>query len=231
MRLEWDAVLKKDGIEYWKTSESKGLEGPFAKYRGFPREQVNPLISDIRDRLMDVVNKHSRIRGIAVSIPVEVYTEVMAHPSAKLVFGEKDLYDRAFEGVITMAAHAVTDGYVGYVHDDGQDFDHLRSVYNSYTKKLPTISRRMGGFLPLDDKKHPPLQAADMIANSVMGNHRDMLNGIVINPSEVAFIQKSNFYTWDKEFALQSLRVELEEKGFPVPDDLVESTKHAWPIP
>ncbi len=82
-RIEWDHALAIEGLDYWKTSESKALVGKFAKYKGMDRDAVNAAILAIKTRLMRVALKHTRIRGIAVSIPVDVYSEVMSSSERK----------------------------------------------------------------------------------------------------------------------------------------------------
>jgi hypothetical protein len=52
-----------------------------------------------------------------------------------------------------------------FVHDESDDFDSLHSAYMMFKQVNPDIATVMGGFRPLDDKLHPPLQAADMMAN------------------------------------------------------------------
>ena len=227
-QVEWDAALKLEGIAYWKTSESKALDGEFKKYRDLDRVHVNEAIRAMKLRLMAVLLRHRRLVGIAVSIPVDVYKEIMSHPSAPLVFKETELYDRAFTGLITKVAEVQEDGFVDFIHDDGPDFDHLRRVYNSYVAKLPTLSERMRGFAPLNDKLAPPLQVADMLANSVMGRHRDLLNGAEVSRSDVDFNEVTNIFTWDREFGLSSLAIELMDCGLPVPADLYEETREIF---
>ncbi len=86
----------------------------------------------------------------------------------------------------------------------------------------------MGGFLPLNDKKHPPLQLADMFANSVMGRHRDVLHGLPVDREDVDFITASNIYTWTRDYGFAALRIALLEASLPVPDDIVEASKETW---
>lgn len=54
---------------------------------------------------------------------------------------------------------------VAFVHDDESNFSKLFRHYMAFKGANPDTARLMGGFVPMDDKEHPSLQAADMIAN------------------------------------------------------------------
>jgi hypothetical protein len=56
------------------------------------------------------------------------------------------------------------DRIVTFGHDDGDDFDVLRSVYRKFKETNKHHAKRMADFVPLDDKLHPPVQAADVAA-------------------------------------------------------------------
>lgn len=220
-RKSWDRSLKDEGVEYFKTSEYKTLSGQFSRFRDLEPPFGRDGANQVKHRLMHVVKNSPGLTGIGVAMPVSVHDEVMAHPSAQLILKEGDPYSRAFEGVLYKAASSIPRGYMAFAHDDGPDFDRLRALYNSFASLNPETSKKMGGFIPLDDKKHGPLQIADMLANSVMGRFTEQLKGATIDPLEVDFIQISNVFTWTKEFGLAVIRTVLEERGLPVPDDLL----------
>ncbi len=54
---------------------------------------------------------------------------------------------------------------VTFAYDDGDNYDRLRNLFRDYKAKNPKNARRMADFVPLDDKKHPTIQAADMAAS------------------------------------------------------------------
>ena len=106
--------------------------------------------------------------------------------------------------VLHQTAIDIPRGYVDFFHDDGPDFVHLRNLYNAFALENRNTSKRMGGFSSQDDKVASPLQAADMIANSVMGSHTQLEQGIHVNPLTVDFLPKSNIFEWSRSQAMQS---------------------------
>jgi len=55
---------------------------------------------------------------------------------------------------------------VTFAHDDGDDYDLLRRLFRDYKARNPKSARRMADFVPLDDKNHPTIQAADVAASA-----------------------------------------------------------------
>lgn len=220
-RLAWDDVLKGAGLNYYKTSEFKGLTGQFQEFRRLASPKGREAANLVKQQLMDVAHGIPQIKGIGVAVPVKGYQDVMAHPLAHLVFG-KDPYDQAFMEVLYKTALAIPRGYVAFSHDDGPDFDHLRLLYNVFADLNPATAKKMGGFLPLDDKLHGPLQAADMFANSIMGGHTDLEQGLSVEPAMIDFLPKADVYKWTKSHAYATMRHELKRKGHIVPEDLYD---------
>jgi len=54
---------------------------------------------------------------------------------------------------------------VTFAHDDGDNYDRLRQLFRDYKAKNPKAARRLADFVPLDDKRHPTIQAADVAAS------------------------------------------------------------------
>jgi hypothetical protein len=78
----------------------------------------------------------------------------------------------------------------------------------------------MAGFLPMDDKQHPPLQMADAIANFAQEKGVEWLeNGRQTITSTWPF----NVYKigiWTENYTLHVLKHELQRTGRPIPEDL-----------
>jgi hypothetical protein len=54
---------------------------------------------------------------------------------------------------------------VKFAHDDDILFSQYLRLYHEFRKKNPKTASQMGGFIPLDDERHPPLQGAELTAN------------------------------------------------------------------
>ena len=225
LRAAWSKCLKHYELEYFKTSEYKMLEGQFAKFRTavYPPPTGREKASEIRGSLLAIPRNLSDIKGMGCVIPIEDYTKVCVRPEAAEFFAAKP-YRRALEGIFNEVCRAIETlpgkHAVAFVHDSGNDFDELRRYYNEYK----TINQRhagiMAGFQPLDDRRHPPLQMADAIANFTQEKGVEWLeNGRQTLESALPF----NVYhlgIWTEKYMLGILKHELKRRGKPIPDDL-----------
>jgi hypothetical protein len=226
VRLEWRKRLLEDGLEYFKTSEYKSLDGQFAKFKTstYPRPTGRDAARKIRSALLEIIKRHPQIQGVGVAIPVQDYKEVCSRPEAAGVFGG-DPYHRALESVIFETAKIVRKkpgrNMVAFVHDDGPDFDQLRAIYKGFVKFNPGIGKACGGFQPLDDKLHPPLQTADMIANFTLGIGQKWLEDGRTPQKKTEMKENISLLgIWETRYMLSILRHELKRWGKPIPLDL-----------
>jgi len=225
LRVAWSKCLKHYGLEYFKTSEYKMLREQFARFKtaAYPAPTGREKANEIRDSLLEIPRNLSGIKGIGCIIPVEDYAKVCARPEAKEFF-ETMPYRRALEGIFGEVCRAIETlpgkHAVAFVHDDGEDFDELRRYYNEYRAINQRHARIMSGFQPLDDKRHPPLQMADAIANFTQEKGIEWLqNGRQTLTSAWPF----NVYRlgiWTEEYMLGLLKLELKRRGKPIPADL-----------
>jgi len=76
-----------------------------------------------------------------------------------------------------------------------------------FREKNPKTARQMGGFTPRDDKRHPPLQAADLAANATCNFAKEWLEN---NRYETCLRRlKETMHmiaVWDKNYILHVLR-------------------------
>lgn len=222
LRVMWDQCLGESGIDYFKTSEWKMLQGQFARFRSadYPIPKGREAASKIRDSLLEIPRLLRNIKGVGCLIPIDDYSRVCARPEALEFFAAKP-YRRALEGVFNEVLRAVEalpgKHQVAFVHDDGPDFDELRRYYQEYRLINPRHGAMMVEFVPLDDKRHPPLQMADAIANfSQELGIRWLETGRKAFDSPWPF----NVYhlgIWDEDYMLGLLKHELKRRGKPIP--------------
>jgi hypothetical protein len=223
VRRAWRKCLRKYGIEYFKTSEYKMLRGQFEQFRRHPSPQGRDRAGIVRAELLGVLRRHPSIHGVGVTLPVEDFNRVCARPDATLMQGLP--YQRALEGVLFETVKLVRNkpgnNTVAFVHDDGDDFDALRHVYNEFKKANPKTAQSIAGFQALSDKEHPPLQLADMVANLTLeigeqwlANRRPLRS--------VKHMQENieKLGVWDEHYMLSVLKRNLIRFGKAVPVDL-----------
>jgi Protein of unknown function (DUF3800) len=215
----WSEQLKREGIAYFKTSEFKGLTKEFERFRVLPSLYGRQAATLVRNRLMDLAIRNKRIKGIAISVPVSVYNELLELPLAPEFF-TGNIYKFAFESILYKLSGMLPTHTIAFAHDEGNDFDILLDAYMKFKEMHTETGKRLGPFAPLDDKLYGSLQIADMLANSAMGRHCELLNGEEVNLLDVDFMAQSQFFTFTKEYGLAIMKVNYLERGIPLPDYL-----------
>jgi hypothetical protein len=228
LRSAWNKCLRDYGLEYFKTSEWKMLSGQFKKFSGtdYPIPRGRNAANKIRDDLHRILENATGINGIGVAVPVADYSEVREMPEAKAMGTfEGPLYHAALVAVISetlnvMRNHAGSN-MAAFVHDDGDDFDELRAVYKGFIKTNRYWAKYAGGFQPLNDKKHPPLQAADMAANYALQLGQKWLSSGRAEQERQEFKKSIKWIgLWDKTHLLRLLRDQYKHRKLPIPSVL-----------
>jgi len=166
----WKAKLAENDLRYFKSSECNLLRGEFMRF-GSEKDYPSPLgrqIADgIRDEL-DQIIKDSEVLGIGVIIPVPVFAKCYAEPRYAAIISPDPyelavqiLWDQCVKGMEQLGR----DHIVTFAHDDGDNYDRLRKLFRDYKARNPESARRMADFVPLDDRRHPTIQAADVAAS------------------------------------------------------------------
>lgn len=95
---------------------------------------------------------------------------------------------------------------VAFVHDDDNQFPVYHLAYNEFKTKNPKTAKHMVGFIPLDDKQHPELQAADLAANATCNFAKEWLADRTA--ATLKRLKKSMYKVgvWDKEYMMYVLR-------------------------
>lgn len=172
-RTRWKAKLREHGICYYKTSEWRGLRDEFRRFKSvkdYPPPSGREAADKVRDELEHIVNT-AKIGGIGAVIPVPVFNEVAAMPEFKERLERLKPYQLALYLVFLYSVEQINTvpGHhkIAFVHDEGDDCAFIEASYFAFKKTNPKTAKYMAGISCLDDKTHPPLQCADMVANTV----------------------------------------------------------------
>jgi hypothetical protein len=91
LKLQWQRRLKQDGLRYFRSTEYYSLRGEFTIYRNakrYPKPAGSQAAKALRDDL-DAIIKKSKVMGMAVVIPMEMYNRVRnVKCGAKELFSE-----------------------------------------------------------------------------------------------------------------------------------------------
>ncbi len=161
----WRDRLAEDTIQYFKSSHCDTLNGQFHKFRALADGRIKA--DAVRDDLDEIIRRLQLVT-LGVILPLPVYQQMTSNPAK---FGPIPTvpYRLAFQQILAECAKAMRllgrNNIVTFAHDDGDDFPQLHSIYKQFKEKNPHLASVMADFVPLDDKLHPPLQAADVAAS------------------------------------------------------------------
>jgi len=211
-RAAWNAKLKEHGLSYYKTTEWRGLRGEFQKFRSdanYPAPSGRKAADEIRNQLEAVIQQ-SQIGGLGIVISVPVFQEVLSMPEFADKMSRITPYQLVLQMLFLKSVEQIRTvpgkHMIAFVHDEGDDCQFLCETYKAFKKKNPQTAKYMGGFSCLDDKLHPPLQGADMVANTT--NH--YAQEWHANPTEAHLkrLRESilQINVWNKDFLMKVLR-------------------------
>ncbi len=213
LRVKWNRRLGEEGMDYFKSAEYYGLRGEFRKFRSqskYPPPLGREAAKRVFDDLEQIIHE-ARLMSLGVVIPVQAYDEVMGMPEAQGKLPTSPYFlalNSGFFETIKAINQLPGKHMVAFVHDDDQRFPHYRELYLQFRKKNPKTAKQMGGFIPLDDEKHPPLQAADLAANVTCNYAKQWLD----DRTEASLQRlRSSMYMigiWDKDYILSVLRTQ-----------------------
>ena len=211
LRTKWNKRLADEGMKYFKCAEYYGLRGEFGKFQSeskYPKPTGRQAAQRVFDDLEGII-KDANIMSLGIVILVPDYNEVRAMPEAQDKIPESPyslaLNSGFFETVKVINKTRGTH-MVAFVHDDDERFAQYRECYQQFKIKNPKTAKHMGGFIPLDDEKHPPLQAADLAANVTCNHAKQWIE----NPTEASLqrLRESMYMigVWDKKYILHVLQ-------------------------
>lgn len=167
LNRRWNERLSQDGIQYFKSSHCETLNGQFHKFRALGLEEGKRKAAAIRDDL-DTIIHSSLLTGVGVTLSVSFHKTMLSDAQK---FGEIPTipYRLAFQQLIAECGKAMTllrgrGHIVTFGHDNGDDFNALHDLYREFKQRNPRYAGILLDFISLDDKLHPPVQAADVAA-------------------------------------------------------------------
>ena len=164
---KWKDRLAQDDLEYFKSSHCERLNGQFHKFRDlYGMEEGKRHALMVRDDLYSIIC-NAPIIALGVTLSVPFHKTMLENPAQ---FGNvpRVPYRLAFQQVLAESAKAMIllgrNNIVTFGHDDGSDFHVLHAMFKNFKKANPAYAKVMMDFVPLNDKIHPPVQAADCAA-------------------------------------------------------------------
>jgi len=169
---KWTQRLKHDGLRYFRSTEYNSLRGEFSVFTNsakYPKPKGSEAARKLRDDLEAII-KRFPIVGVACVIPIPEYRQTVTEYELETKL-DPDPFSAAMQSVMRACALMAKDqlagenNLVGFVCDDSPNSAKLSAAYAGFKYKNLRIQDSLAGFAHLDDKKCPPLQAADMVAS------------------------------------------------------------------
>ncbi|MGA7852780.1 MAG: DUF3800 domain-containing protein, partial [Candidatus Acidiferrales bacterium] len=111
------------------------------------------------------------ICGISVGLNLRDFRKISARPTAVTKFGT-DKVTFAYKLLIRDCVELIEKDVpecanldIAFTFDDRGDWKQAEEAYRELKTSMPAIGRRMGAVTHADDKKHPALQMADLLAH------------------------------------------------------------------
>jgi hypothetical protein len=183
LERQWERLLTKHKIEYFKASECESGKGQFAQY-AVDAKKITPKE---RSKLDSISHEFCRLIGSPVkfddraffalygtAIVQKDFYDLISQPKAKAVLGESP-YRLAYDMAMIQAAWAMkhldknrNKHGVSFVCDEHEEnADTAPVAYLSLKKTNREAARYMGTFSMADEKRCAPLQAADAVIYEV----------------------------------------------------------------
>lgn len=165
----WLRTLKREGVQYFRSTEYFRLRGQFGIFRDpnrYPAPAGSEAAKEILDNLEDVVTR-SKIVGRAVCVPLgrwkilrtncACYRQILNNP-----------FELAIQVALAEISKVVKGGNgssheIAFAADEGPSARRIEKVYLEF-KRINNSFDAIKSFTHLDDKENPQLQVADMMA-------------------------------------------------------------------
>jgi hypothetical protein len=183
LERKWDALCKKYGIAYFRASDCKFGEGPFAKFvkrEGEPTpDEMKELNQIILEFVQLIVNE--QVVGHGIIIDQDAFYKLIKEPNARSILGAEP-YRLAFDFAMVQCAWMmkalqldlkktslfgtrIKRPHVSFVCDEHEIYSpSANAAYRDLKAKNPEAEQYMASFSSADDKKMAVLQAADALA-------------------------------------------------------------------
>lgn len=183
LERNWEKLLKRRGLEYFKASECEMGKGQFSKVVAKPGK----ITPDERMRLDSISHEFCRLIGnpveydkrsflcvFGVGVPQKDFYDLTKTAKARSILGDSP-YRLAYDLAMVQAAWAMKEfgkrepGHCcSYICDEDEEHKNVApEAFRNLKKKNPKTAKYMCTFSTEDEKACVPLQAADAVAYEI----------------------------------------------------------------
>lgn len=209
---EWCERLAEDGVRFFHASDCTGLDGDFDFVaRGLEKDETaaHKRAEAIRNDLATIVGNSRALGGIAVGLNLSAYLQATSRRAAQNL---DELTTLAYKVLIRDCIKRIDRDWpqsakipIAFTFDERSNWKAAEEAYRKLKESDNDIARRMGAVIHTDDKTHPALQMADLMASET----RYFLQGNVARPAFVRLKKQHAIYqiaTIDKRQWLQMIQ-------------------------
>lgn len=166
----WQMRLDKSEIDYFRSSNYVRLAGGgFEKLvRKLGPKKARVIADDLFDDLKLILKASGLVVG-ALGVLMQDYKRVLGEPNGSKVL-QADPFVHAHQQVIckiaSIACESRDQPYIAFSYDQTNKAAALQGAWDVFKERNPMAAECMGTLAPLDDRKFPCIQMADMIANA-----------------------------------------------------------------
>ncbi len=166
----WNARLEREGLDYFRTYDCLALENHFQEKlvdrHGLTTARV---IADAVLRDLKALVAACPLYAYCFGVLMDDYRLVASEPDGKIVLNE-DPYIFAHHLLIGLVLDDANKfsrrEIVAFIYDENSKAKLLQDSWVGFKEQNPNWANSAGTLAPLDDKKHAPIQVADLIANN-----------------------------------------------------------------
>ncbi len=175
----WESRVKRDGLDYFRTSDCIKLTKEFEKWvsrygKKEARRMANELFDDLK-----ILLKSTELQFACLVVPMADYAEIAAEPEGRRVL-DPDPYFSAYGELVYRIARIVGDSpdrdMVAYLFDEHSKAERLSARWSDFKHRHPRAAAHMATIAPLDDKVSPCIQIADLIAHNTRETFEDQMD-------------------------------------------------------
>jgi hypothetical protein len=169
---KWQERLRRDGIAYFRAVECENLIGQFDWHlRGWSLNVGSTIAKSVRNDLVQIIKTKDGIASFGVSMLIKDFHEAIAESSQAKKYWGTDPTVAVYKLLITTIVQLLekdwpeSRGYpIAFTFDDHAKWQEAEEAYRQLRNSDPLCAERIGCIGHADDKKHPPLQMADLMA-------------------------------------------------------------------
>lgn len=199
---QWEAALKKEGIDYFKASECQRLDGQFHPTRLMMSPKSARAFAESVRYTLGKILIDNQLGGIGQSIDLKAFQEILRDdPDSKEYFMGTDPYIYSFICYIKTCIDLMNkDGEgllkripVAFVLDQHSNWKAADDAYRML-KENPAYAHRLAAITHADDKHAIALQMADFCAYEARIQSHAKMKGQELRPIFTTMAQGNAFY-------------------------------------